>query len=556
MAFCLPKTLTNIFLGKLKSGEISPEKMAAMTSKERHDYFKSFLGENNAKEVNASFESKLLLKNQQQGIINWAKQFAGKKPQVQRDILARVEKMDKVLTPETEDAFLADLAEHKLGTAVTMQEAGIISDLAKLTSDNKTKIQESSPIGSDERMAYGRARVDFEDYVNNLKTEAGKQVITEYLKPQNYGKVISNIAGLAKSLKASLDNSVIGRQGLKTLFTHPEIWVKNSKQSFVDIWNTFGGKNVMREVRADVMSRPNALNGKYQKEKVALGVMEEAYPVHLPSKIPVLGKAFQASENAFTAFQYRTRADLFDKYTEIAEKSGGDITGLGKLANSMTGRGNLGALEPSANTVNNVFFSPRFLKSNIDTLTAHFFDKNMGTFARKQAAINLVKIISGISAILAISKAIDKDSVETDPRSADFGKIRVGNTRFDVTAGMSTLAVLAARYATQSSKNSTSGKITKLDSGKYGAKTTKEVVYDFFEHKLSPAASFVVRLRDKKDFSGKKLTPVDKAKNLLEPLILSNYEELKNDPNSANVIISLIADALGISTNTYSKNKK
>ena len=77
---CLPKFLVDKFLEKLKSGEIDPAKLTDMTSAERNSYFSSFMGETNATKVNALFESKILLKNQQQGIINWAKQVTGIKP--------------------------------------------------------------------------------------------------------------------------------------------------------------------------------------------------------------------------------------------------------------------------------------------------------------------------------------------------------------------------------------------------------------------------------------------------------------------------------------------
>lgn len=539
--FCIPKHLTDLFLEKVKSGEINPEKMAEMTSKERRDYFSKFLGEANAKQVNTLFESKLLLQHQQQGIINWAKKVSGLTPDAQRDIIARVNKMDKVLTPENENNFLEDLAAHKLGVTVTMEEAGNISALAKEVAEKKSAIDKGG-----DRLEYGRAKVAFDDYVNGLKES--KKSVLEYFKP-------SNIAGLAKSLKASLDNSVIGRQGLKVLLTHPGIWAKNSLQSFKDIADSFGGKEVLNEVRADVMSRPNAINGFYKKEGLAVGVREEAYPTNLPEKIPGIGKAFKASEAAFTAFQYRSRADIFDKYVEIAEKSNGDIQGIGQLANSLTGRGKLGALEPSANVINNLFFSPRFLKSNIDSLTAHIGSKNMSEFSRKQAAINTVKIISGVAGILAIAKAINPDSVELDPRSADFGKIRIGDTRFDVSGGMASIVTLAARIITQSTKSSVTGKVKKLNTGKFGQPTVKDQVVNFFENKLSPAASVVADLLEGKDRQGNKPTAGGEASNLLMPLPVSNYQELASHPNSANILVSMLADELGIATNTYDGKK-
>lgn len=546
--FCIPKNLTNIFLEKVKSGEINPEKMASMTSKERRDYFATFLGESNAKQVNALFESKLLLQHQQQGIINWAKKVSGLTPEAQRDIISRVNKMDRVLTPENEQSFLEDLAAHKLGVTVTMQEASNIASLAKDVAEKKDAISKGG-----DRLDYGRAKVAFDDYVNGLKDEATRKKLIDYVKPQNIGEGITKFAGLAKSLKASLDNSVIGRQGLKVLLTHPEVWLKNSKQSFVDMVDTFGGKEVLNEVRADVMSRPNALNGLYKKEGLAVGVREEAYPVHIAEKAPLIGKAFKASEAAFTAFQYRTRADIFDKYVEIAEKTGGDIEGLGKVANSLTGRGNIGSLEKNSSTINNLLFSPRFLKSNIDALTFHLMDyRKLGKTAKKEAAINTIKIIGGIAAVLAIAKAINKDSVETDPRSSDFGKIKIGDTRFDASGGMSSLATLASRLALHSTKSSVTGNITQLDSGKFGAQTPLDVLLNFGENKASPAASVIIDLLKGKDRQGNKPTILGEANNLLTPIPVTTYLELKNDPNSANILVAMLADELGVSTNTYS----
>lgn len=537
---CLPPKLTKLFREKLKDGTINPEKISKMSSEERRTFFTEFLGENNAKEVNALFESKLLLKSQQRGIITWAKRVAGMKPEIQRDILSRVNKMTEVLQPENERAFLEDLAAHKLGVTVTMEEAGKIAELAKVVAEKKEGIE------------YGRAKVAFANYINELKGSIKKK-----LTPQ---EVAVEIAGTAKSLKASLDNSAIFRQGWKTLWTNPQIWWKNALQSFGDIWNTIGGKKVMDEVNAEIISRPTY--NLMKKAKLAVGSIEEAFPSQIPEKIPVLGRIYTASQNAFTGFVYRTRADVFDKYIDIAKKSDIDLTdkaeleSIGKLVNSLTGRGSLGRAEPAAQIVNNVFFSPRFLKSQIDVLTAHQFQKGVTPFVRKQAAINLIKIIGGTAAVLTIANAINPDSVEEDPRSADFGKIRIGDTRFEVTGGMASLVTLAFRLIQSSTKSSTTGKVTELNTGKFGAPTGKDVLYNFFENKLSPAVSVMKDILEGETFKGEKPTLIEEVKNLLMPIPITNFMELKDNPNSANIILAMIADALGIGTNTYSKKKK
>lgn len=550
MANCIPKHLVNDFLGRIKSGEISPEKLMDMTPKERHAYFASFLGEVNAPWVNASFEQKVLLPARKQGAVTWAKEVAGMKPEYRRDILSKIEKLDQVLTPQEHDKFLEDLVAHKLGMRVSLQEASNLSALAKDVADKKSNAEKGG-----NRLEYGAARYEFDKYYGELKTEAGRIKMLDYVKPKNWWSGLTNVAGVAKALKASLDISVIGRQGLVTAITHPEIWAKNSAQAFVDFANTLQNKDVMKAVMSDVLSRPNSLNGMYRKEGLAVGVIEENYPTPIPERIPVLGKIFKASQDSFTAWQYRTRADVFDKLVNIAQNSGAETKGIGTLVNSMTGRGNLGTLEPHGKMLNNIFFSPRFLRANFDVLTAHKFgSKDMSPFARRQASINLLKVVGAIALVMAIAKAIDPESVEEDPRSSDFGKIKVGNTRFNISGGMSGLVTLASRLLTWSSKNGTTDIITKLNEPRFGARNVGDVVLDFFGGKLSPAASIIRDVAKGKDFKGKPPTIIGEMQNLLMPIPITNFQELVDDKDSAPIILALIADGLGIGTNTYSSD--
>ena len=408
--------------------------------------------------------------------------------------------------------------------------------------------------------------MELQNYVADLKGQANKLSLVDLKNPGKLAiKAVDTVAGNAKAIKASMDNSAIFRQGWKTLWTNPMIWAKNAQKTFVDMFKTFGGKKVMDELNADIVSRPNY--DLMRKAKLDVGVVEEAFPTALPEKIPGLGRIYKASQDAYTAFVHKTRADVFDKYIDIAKRSDLELDNvqlesIGKMVNSLTGRGSLGRGEPVAGVVNNVFFSPRLLKSNIDTLTAHQFQKGVTPFVRKQAAINLLKIVSGTAAVLAIAKIIKPESVELDPRSADFGKIRVKDTRFEVSGGMASIITLASRLITSSTKSSLTGEVKPLNArtkdGKpmFGAQTGTDVIYTFFENKLSPAASVVKDLLKGQDFEGNKPTVGSTTKNLFAPLPATNFLELKNNPNSANILLSMIADALGIGTNTYSEKPK
>lgn len=554
--WCLPKNQVDSFKKAIASGRIDPEQLTEMSSPERRAIFEKELGKENAQSINALFESKLLLKNRQQGYVSWAKKVLGENTPVGRDVISRVQRMDKLLSASDEKAFLEDLASKRLGTDISFDEAKKIADLSRRVDDTRTAMQSGG-----NRMDYGHAVVDLRNYASDLKNAANKFRLNDLKQPTKaLGKAIELTAATAKSIKASLDDSALLRQGWKTLWTNPVIWQKNARQSFVDLVRQFGGKEVLNEVDADIVSRPTF--DLMRRAKLDVGAIEEQFPTSLPEKIPVLGRAFKASEAAYMGFLRRTRADVFDKMIDIAKKTNVSLTdaelqSIGKMVNSLTGRGDLGRLEPAANAVNSVFFSPRFVKSHIDVLTQPLTGAGGSNFVRRQSAQNLLKVVAGTAAVLATARAVNKDSVELDPRSANFGKIRIGNTRFDVTGGASSLFTLAARLATMSSKSSVTGQVSELNardkSGKpkFGASTAKDVVYDLFENKLSPAASVIKDILEGRDRQGNRPTAWGETRNLFEPLPITNYLELKNDPKSAPILLGLIADALGVSVNTY-----
>lgn len=558
MAWCLIPQVADSFKKAIVDGRLKPDELGRMSSAERRAIFESIVGKHNTVQINALFESKLLLKNQQQAMVSWARRTLKDNPTVQRDVISKIQRLEKVLDAQTEGAFLEDLVAQRLGTGVSFKEAGQIAELTKRMDEAKTVLE----AGGD-RLEYGRAFVQLKNYVDGLKNDANKLTLGEVKRNPGsaLSRAVSGIGGTAKSIKASLDNSAIFRQGWKTIWTNPGIWARNAIKT-VEALKEFGGKNVLDEVTADIVSRPNY--DLMKQAKLDVGVAEEAFPTSLPGRIPVIGRAFKASEAAYTGFIRRTRADVFDKYIEIAQKSGLDLDAIelesiGKLTNSLTGRGHLGKLEPIAPTLNNVFFSPRLLKSHIDVLTAHQLQKGVTPFVRKQAAKNLVKIIAGTAGVLTIAKMLNSDSVETDARSADFGKIRVGDTRFDVSGGMASIVTLATRLARMSSKSSTTGKVSKINARDkkgnplYGGTTGTDVVYNFFENKLSPIAAVVQDLIEGRDFDGNKPSIGSTAKNLLVPLPITTYEELASNPNSADTLLAMILEFLGISTNTYSK---
>lgn len=562
MGICILKSEADKLRQKLMSGELDVNEMYAMDSETRLSNLKSFLAEGAAKQVNADFESKLILKNQQRGLQNWLNKQVDLPEAAKRDMLSKVQRMNKILDQTNGEQFLSDLAEKKLGAHVTVEEANKLSELSKNVEATK---------GTQE---YGYARADFDQYLEDLKNPTNKSGLGDTLKAagkdikDNPLRTISYAGGVSKSIKAALDNSSLLRQGFKTLVTNPHEWLTNARKSFSYMYNTFKGQDVMREIRASMYN-----DTKYfdlaQKAKLAIGV-DDAIPTTLQEKIPGIGKLFAASDNAFKGFLFKTRFDVFKKYVQLAEEEGIDVTdkeflqNMANMVNSQTGRGKMAfGAEKLANEVNNVFFSPRFIAAQLDTFLHPLtggqglngiakWDKS-SNFVRKEATKSLAKTIGAIGAMIATANAISPGSAATDPRNSDFGKIRVGNTRFDITGGLGSLITFIARE-TSGTVVSASGKKSILNNPKeYKPKTHLSVAGDYMRNKLSPILGTAVNLLEGEDAIGKSFGLKNVPKSLLMPLPISNTIEVMTNPDGANVLATTIADFLGVATNTYGK---
>ena len=369
-----------------------------------------------------------------------------------------------------------------------------------------------------------------------------------------------------KAAKASLDNSFHGRQGLRTFLkgitgdiASAKIWLDTFVKSWKVMWQTAKKQKVMQGLFAEMVSDPDY--DLLKKSRVALNVIEEEIPVDIPSRIPLLGILFRMGENAFVASSRYMRYQVAKQYLNVWRKSGKELTkreleSIGRLANSQTGRGETAAKSQKPGLLNNLFWSPRNLRAHVDILTLHLFDRNFTAFARKQAAINLLRYISGAGMILAIADWIDDDSVTWDTNSSNFGKIKIGDTRFSVGGGMEILIILASRLITREFTSSFTGKIKSIDTGKFDALGGKDLVFNFVENKLSPAAQLAVALIDQKTWKGDKLTIPQMVDDALTPLIIQNVFETGTSEDSANVLAALIAESLGVNVQTYTGKKK
>lgn len=585
MAFCLLPEKVDAFKKALKAKDIRIADLLNMESEARTKLLEEYAGPN-AKDVNRAFEEKLVLKNQLQGIKNWASKLGEvgrydprKKAEIDRMTSEfRAKQQERIFSPAERQSFLNDVVEEKFGTRIAREEAKeVFRGTMKSEELLKEYDSESRSWSSDEaRYAYGASKVALENYVEELKTgpkQGLKGTLREALASQRSqfrqdakenvpraalrlgASVLRKVSDTAISTAASLDNSFLGRQGLKTLMTHPTSWWKGAKGSFVDIAKELGGREAKEALMADIYSRPNYLDGSYRTADI-IARSEEQFPTSLPAKIPGFGRLFKASEAAFEGSALRMRTDLYDLLSEklsgngLDMKESGNVRSLGKLINSLTARGKLGKFGESP-VIKLLLWAPRMLKANWDVLTLHT-GQELAPFARREAAINLVKLVGTTAAVLAVSNALKPGSVEWDPRSSDFGKLRFGDTRFDVTGGAASLITLAARQLSGSSKSSTSD-VVKPFGSKFGETSRFDSLIDFLANKTTPPVRVLVDILRGENARGQKPGFANEAASGL-PITLQNALQAKDHP-SADAVAGVLLDALGISANTYAPSE-
>lgn len=597
--WCLTRQAEEKLLEELKK-EGDPRKMVARGTEGRLKWFTERVGEENAHKLNALFEQKMLLKNQMNGFKSFAKSLGGEKP-VQKNMFDKINNLNKALDEKGVEQFLNDLVNTRLGLSVSQTEFDTMTKLSNKVNELATYDKKTFKFPTEaDRFKYGFAKVQFENYVNDLKLKAKGIKFKE--EPVRYSlETIGKIPGVMKSTMASLDNSLWGRQGFLTLADPrtSDIWFKDFVKSWKDFGKELKGVSAMDLVKADIYSRPNALNGKYTAGRYGLDVLtEEAFPSSVPEKIPAFRRLFKASESAYNGGALRLRADLADRYIKKAEEFGvntlnrDEAKPLGEMISSFTGRGKLGSFETSAKVLNDVFFSVRWLKSTIDTVLApaNYYGRKVGLgtfkskgdeFAKKTASRRTLNAIMTLGSLLLVAKALDPEGTELDPRSSKFGKVRVFGNYVDVTAGHAGLLTLISRIMPTLNngklgfwyKNNKGETVNLTEDVKFGGMTAWDVLNSFFEGKLSPVARIFKDTWTGQNFDGEPvvLEPLSLGKEILSsvtPLAPASAMQLLKNPNTPAwaIPVSLMLEFLGVSANgsvvpntvskTFQENKK
>jgi len=228
------------------------------------------------------------------------------------------------------------------------------------------------------------------------------------------------------------------------------------------------------------------------------------------------------------------------------------LKGFADFVNNATGRGNLGKFEEAAPLLNGLFFSPRFVVSRFNLINPVEYIK-MPKRTRIEALKTVGAFIGVGAMVLALAKA-GGAQVEDDARSSDYGKIKIGNTRYDIWAGQQQQVRLLAQLASGEKKDS-KGRIIELGKG-YKADSRLDVAERFLRSKLGPTAGTAADILQGKDFAGNPLTVKDEALKNIMPLWMSDLTDIYKEQGAVGGTVAALANFFGTGVQYYSPKQK
>jgi hypothetical protein len=159
-------------------------------------------------------------------------------------------------------------------------------------------------------------------------------------------------------------------------------------------------------------------------------------------------------------------------------------------------------------------------------------------------------MLGGLSVIYGLGMLAGA-TVEEDPRSSDFGKLKFGNTRVDPMMGLSQNTVLSSRVASGESK-SLSGKVKNIRGVvPYGGQTTFDVLSTFARSKLAPVPGTAVDIVTGKNVVGEKTTPASALANLAVPLSFRDIADIMQEQGIAKGTAIEMLSILGMGVQNF-----
>jgi len=397
--------------------------------------------------------------------------------------------------------------------------------------------------------------------------------------------------------------SAMFRQGL------PLVGTKGWFKAAFEQAKAFGSQKYydqrMAELGQDPLFKPRGKKPSYAEHiGVAMTDMgskltrrEEALRSKIAEKIPLYGKYIRASNRAFTLFLNELRVNTLNELVKTGRanaKADGNAAldpfqnevlakELAEFVNVATGRGSLKAQLPftkkeysaerASKLLADAFFSPRLIASRMKMMnpSTYIFGNPQ---VRKEYTKAMLRTVGAWWTFASIAEMMFGADVSKDPNNADFGKVKIGNTRFDAGGGFQQWLVLGSRMRFNwmklpietetgitpidlmtnlmghgGGKYTSSGSGASYDFGSgYKPETRTSIMINFLANKLHPTAKFFWDLG-----SANEQIPVyvgDRIMQMFLPMMAGDLAELAvEEPELIPLVLPF--SGIGGGTQTY-----
>jgi hypothetical protein len=426
----------------------------------------------------------------------------------------------KKATPET----TAQLEEMKEKVRALRQEMRVQDQIADLeeqlrTGDfKKPEKREPKPVSP----ALEREQIR----LRKLKREW--RIKTKAKERRSFGRFLMGTARFYRTLKAFLDASFTLRQMAGITGRRP---IK-AVESFARAQRAMVSPDYADRVDNLIRNRPYYLIGDRAGLDLTdfggvVGEHEEMFDSAIAERLPVVGIGVRASDRSATTTSNLMRSDAFDGFVDrYPNATSAELKAWADVINTFSGRGDLGRFTAAADILGFGLWSPRLAVSRFQTpyMMVKYWQMPR---VRKEIAKELGADLWMASTVLILA-TLGGYATGIDPRDPDFGKIRIGDTRFDIFAGILQPIRLMARIVLGATDRAG---IT----GKFTPDAMKdidplELVWQFASYKLSPIVTMPVELYRGKNVMGQPIAPSETLIRAHVPFMLESIWDAYHEP--------------------------
>jgi GGDEF domain-containing protein len=397
-----------------------------------------------------------------------------------------------------------------------------------------------------------------------MKSEAERANRTTTEKAVDFAK---EILDLPRAIFSSYDFSAVRRQG--GFWTSSAPW--RARKHLKEMFKAWGSPRAALEAEVAIKKNRN-----YELAKSAgleftsadgIGPREEVFRSRMAEKIPGL----PASNRAYVTYLNAQRMAAFDALIESMPHKVGleEAKRIADFVNITTGRASgKGASLARKLEALKYFHAPSYVVSRFQVLgrpLSMLVDKKLSFAAKRAIGKQYLKYAAGQAVYYGLLAMMaegledltdERFSIETDIRSTDFGKVKIGSVRLDPLGGLQQTSVLLSRLITGEAK-SLKGKRQDLSDPKSIVDPTyATILLRFLRSKAGPIPQRIWDAAEGRTYVGEKVTRTEALTKLPAPGALEDiYETYRELGVPAAAILGLFA-MLGDSLNAHTDKQR